>query len=481
MEVVYSMISLVVGLALGAGFVWLAVRARMASAVSNAQSEVARLNEELRKETGARAAAEEKNSRLTPLEDEITKRDAMGRNQADRIDELQNELSTLRVERAQLKANLDQERERANERILELNRQRKELSTEFENLANKILDEKSKKFTEQNKTNLDALLRPLGDKIKDFEKKVDDTYVKESKDRYSLVNEITKLREQNAQIGKDAVSLTNALRGETKTQGIWGEHILETILQKAGFVKGRHYEVQVSINTDDGRRVQPDVILHLPDNRHIVVDSKVNLTAYTRYCEMGDCPERDDELQKHVAAFRKHVADLSSKKYQDRYKLPSLEFVLMFVPLEPAFMLALQTDISIYDFAFQERISIVTPSTLHATVHTLMNIWHQDMQNKYAMKIAEEAGKLYNKFADFTKDLEEIGTKLVATQKTYDSAHNKLTSGTGNLVTRAEKLLALGVKAKKKLSAKLLESAQEEEQIEDTEVEVEVGAEEVAH
>jgi len=481
MEALYSIVSLVVGLGVGAGVVWLALRSRVNAAVSNAQLDLARMNDELRKETGARAAAEEKNARIALLEDEITKRDVNVRDQAQRIDALQNESSTLKEERAQLKTSLDQERLRADERISELNRQRKELSVEFENLANKILDEKSKKFTEQNKTNLDALLKPLGDRIKDFEKKVDDTYVKESKDRYSLVNEITRLREQNAQIGKDAVNLTNALKGETKTQGIWGEHILETILQKAGFVKGLHYDVQVSISTEEGRRVQPDVILHLPENRHIVVDSKVNLTSYTRYCEMDDCPERDDELQKHVAAFRKHVADLSSKQYQDHYKLPSLEFVLMFVPLEPAFLLALQTDISIYDFAFQERISIVTPSTLHATVHTLLNIWKQDTRNKYAMQIAEEAGKLYDKFASFTGDLEDIGVRLGATQKSYDSAHNKLTSGTGNLVARAEKLLSLGAKAKKRLSAKLLETAEDGEGIDEVDTDAEVGADERAH
>lgn len=490
MENLVPIIAVVIGLALGAGLVWAVLKARIAGAAGTAQADVASLNDELRKETAARAAAEEKNSRIALLETELENRDASIREASGRLDLLQRESTELIKTRAELQTTLEQERQQnkqqfeqlekqheelrcldqkqSEERIADLNRQRKELIGEFENLANKILEDKSKRFTEQNKTNLDALLKPLGERIKEFEKKVDETYDKESKQRFSLEKEIANLRDLNTRIGQDAINLTNALKGQTKTQGNWGEQILETILQNAGLIKGQHYDVQVSINTDEGRRVQPDVILHLPEERHIVIDSKVNLTSYARYCEMEDGPEREAELKKHIAAFRNHVAELSSKEYQDHYKLSSLEFVLMFVPLEPAFMLALQSDESIYDFAYQKRISIVTPSTLHATVHTVSNIWRQDNQNKNAMRIAEEAGKLYDKFVAFTNDLEDIGTKLSATQRSYDAAHNKLSSGKGNLIGRVENIRVLGAKATKRLTTKLLDSSDDEGRTEES-------------
>lgn len=487
--IIVVIIGLTFGLVAGVG-VWLALRGRIAGPVDTSQADIGRLNDELRKESAARAAAEEKNSRIGLLETELGNRDASIKEASERLNQLQKESTELIKTRAELQTTLEQERnqnkqqteqlqlqhdeiraldqKRFEEQKADLDRQREELVVQFENIANKILEDKSKKFTDQNKTNLDALLKPLGEKIKDFEKKVEETYDKESKQRFSLEKEISNLRDLNTRIGQDAINLTNALKGQTKTQGNWGEQILETILQNAGMIKGQHYDVQVSINTDEGRRVQPDVILHLPEERHIVIDSKVNLTSYVRYCEMEDGPEREAELKKHIAAFRNHVAELSSKEYQDHYKLSSLEFVLMFVPLEPAFMLALQADESIYDFAYQKRISIVTPSTLHAAVHTVSNIWRQDSQNKNAMKIADEAGKLFDKFVAFTNDLEDIGTKLTATQKSFDSAHNKLISGKGNLIGRVENIRLLGAKASKRLTAKLLDSSDDDKRIEES-------------
>jgi DNA recombination protein RmuC len=503
MENLVPIIALLIGLALGGVIVWLALRSRLAtdiqSAVSEAKSEkdrfanqlassqsqtnefrtqleslrtdIARLNDQLRSETERRAAAEQRNGRIAELEAELaTSRTSFEEKllaKDRRAQEVESEIGNLKAKLAESEARREEESKQADEKLVLLNKAREELTSQFENLANKILDEKSTKFTEQNKTNIDGLLKPLSEKIKEFEKKVDDTYDKESKQRFSLEKEIANLRDLNSRISKDAINLTNALKGKTKTQGNWGEQILETILQNAGLIRGQHYDVQVSISTDDGRRVQPDVILHLPEDRHIVIDSKVNLTAYTRYCELEEGPERDAELKKHVAAFRNHVSELSGKQYQDHYKLSSLEFVLMFVPLEPAFMLALQADESIYDFAFQKKISIVTPSTLHASVHTVSNIWRQDNQNKNAQKIAEEAGKLYDKFVAFTADLEDVGTKLQATQKSYDAAHNKLTLGRGNLIGRAENVRQLGAKTSKKLSTNLLDASAIEAEVND--------------
>ena len=387
------------------------------------RSETARLSEQWRTESAARSSEAEKAvagaKRVAELEAAQSDREQFTQG-------LQAEISNLRAQISERDTRLEEERKSAQEKLDLITNAKRELSEQFQNVANTILDEKTKKFTELNKTNIDALLNPLGMKIREFQTKIESTHVEDTKQRSSLLTQLENLKLLNAQISQDAINLTNALKGQSKTQGNWGEEILEKILQNAGFIKGQHYDVQVSIDTEEGRRVVPDVILHLPDERHIVIDSKVNLTAYTRFCEMAEGPERDAELKKHVAALRNHVSELSGKEYQVHYKLSSLEYVLMFVPLEPAFMLALQTDRSIYDFAYQKHISIVTPSTLYATVHTVSNIWRQDKQNKHAMKIADEAGKLYDKFVAFTIDLEDVGSKLTVTQRSYDAAHNKV-------------------------------------------------------
>lgn len=455
-----------------------AAQAEIADLGQQLRSETARLSEQLRAESAARASETEKAAagaqRVSQLETGLAERERIAQ-------ELQSEISNLKAQRSELDTRLGEERKAAQEKLTLLTAARNELTEQFQNLANAILDEKSKKFTEQNKSNIEALLTPLGLTIREFQSKVETTHVEDTKQRSSLLTQLEGLKLLNTRISEDAINLTNALKGQTKTQGNWGEQILETILQNAGLVKGQHYDVQVSVTTDEGRRVQPDLILHLPEGRHIVVDSKVNLTAYTRFCEMTDGPEREGELKKHVAAFRTHVSDLSNKQYQDHYKLNSLEFVLMFVPLEPAFMLALQTDESIYDFAFQKRISIVTPSTLHAAVHTVSNIWRQDNQNKHAIRIAEEAGKLYDKFVAFTGDLEDIGAKLQTTQKSYDAAHNKLISGKGNLVTRAENIRQLGAKASKRLSVNLLGTTDDDGRSGEIESELEIEGDELAN
>ena len=285
---------------------------------------------------------------------------------------------------------------------------------------------------------------------------------KESKQRFSLEKEIANLRDLNTRIGQDAINLTNALKGQTKTQGNWGEVILERVLEMSGLVKGREYDLQVSLTAEDGKRSQPDAVVYLPDERHIVIDSKVNLSAYERFYSMVDGPERDAELRLHISAFRKHVDELSVKRYQDHYKLNSLDFVLMFVPIEPAFNLAIGSDNSIYDDAFSRKIIIVTPTTLHATLHTIANIWRQEYHTRNSQEIARQSSALYDKFVGFVDDLKDIGKKLGDASESYDSAFKKLSTGKGNLIKSTERIRELGVKTRKQIDKRLIETALDE-------------------
>ena len=340
------------------------------------------------------------------------------------------------------------------------------LETEFKNLANEILEDKSKRFTEQNKLNLDALLTPLGKQIQEFKLRVDEVYDKESQQRVSLRDSIESLRGLNEKMDQDAINLTNALKGQSKTLGNWGEFILEEILQKAGLVKDREYLVRETLIAEDGRRSQPDVLVMLPENRHLVIDSKINLSSYLRHCSSENEAECELELRKHIAGIRVHIKELDLKSYQDHYKLNSLDFVLMFVPLEPAFIVAVRRDPTLFDDAFAKRIVIVCPSTLLATMRTVRNIWRQEDQKRNVLEIATQSGALYDKFVGFVEDLKDIGVKLRQTQDSYDAAHNKLTSGKGNLISRAERVLQLGAKASKRLPLNLLEGATDDEEIE---------------
>jgi DNA recombination protein RmuC len=407
-----------------------------------------RLVEELRTETDQRSAAEQEASRVDSLESDLAL--------------LQERNSSLRSQISSLESQLNSQEKAAIEKLELVIHAREELSSQFKSLASDILDEKSRKFTDQNKTNLETLLNPLGQKIRDFEKKVEEVYDKESKQRFSLENEIKTLRDLNTRISQDAINLTNALKGQSKTQGAWGEIILERVLEMSGLVKGREYEIQVTLTSEEGKRSCPDVIVNLPEKRHLVIDSKVNLIAYERYCTLADGPERDAELKRNTAAFRKHIGELDVKRYQDHYKLNSLDFVLMFVPIEGAFMVAVQADANLFNQAFEKNLIIVSPSTLLATMRTISNLWRQEYQSRNAVTIAKQAGRLYDKFASFVGDLEDIGSKIQAAQSTYDAAHNKLASGRGNIVSRVENLRLLGARAKKGLPADLVEDAMED-------------------
>lgn len=335
-------------------------------------------------------------------------------------------------------------------------------SKEFENLANKILEEKSTKFTLQNKENLQVILNPLQEKIKVFEDKVDKTH-KESIDYHAaLRQQILGLKELNQQMSKETLNLTKALKGDNKIQGNWGELVLERVLEKSGLEKDREYFVQQSFTTDDGKRVLPDVVIHLPDNKKMVVDSKVSLVAYERFINEEDESLKERFLKEHVISLKKHIEQLSNKKYEDIYKIESPDFVLLFIPIEPAFAVALNSDNHLYNKAFEKNIVIVTPSTLLATLRTIDSMWNNEKQQRNALEIAKQAGALYDKFQGLLTDLVNIGKRIDDSKKEYSSAMNKLFDGRGNLINSVEKLKKMGVKAKKAIPEKIVERAKRE-------------------
>ena len=355
--------------------------------------------------------------------------------------------------------------ERNKEQKQEVNELQEKFSKEFENLANKILEEKTQKFTDQNKENLKNILSPLQDKILHFEKKVEDTH-KESIDYHAaLRQQILGLREMNAQMSKETINLTKALKGDSKMQGNWGELVLERVLEKSGLEKGREYEVQQSFTNEEGTRILPDVIINLPDGKKMIVDSKVSLTAYERYVNEEDDVQQNIYLKEHVNSVKRHVEQLSDKRYQDIYHMESPDFVLLFIPIEPAFALALQEDLNLYNKAFEKNIVIVTPSTLLATLRTIDSMWTNQKQQENAIEIARQAGALYDKFEGFVSDLIKIGKKMDEAKVEYSSAMNKLTEGKGNLVTSAEKLKKMGAKAKKALPEAILKRAENNEEL----------------
>jgi DNA recombination protein RmuC len=347
-------------------------------------------------------------------------------------------------------------------KISELKENEQQLLEKFENLANKIFEEKGSKFTEQNKEKLNEILNPLREQINKFEQKVEETNKESIKGHASLREQLQMLKEMNQQITQEAKNLTTALKGQSKSQGNWGEFILESILEKSGLVKGREYVVQESITTESGKRFQPDVIIKLPENKSIVIDSKVSLVAYEKFISSEDEHQRQLALREHVNSIRSHIKNLSSKNYQNLYQLESLDFVLMFMPIEPAFALAVQNDPSIFNDAFEMNIVIVSPSTLLATLRTIESIWRQEKQNKNALDIAKQSGDMLDKFTSFVEDLISVGKGLVSVKDNYDKAMNKLTDGRGNLIGRAEKIKELGAKASKSLPPAIINRSKED-------------------
>lgn len=373
-------------------------------------------------------------------------------------DQLQSDNTRFRERISHLETTLSEQQRQAEEKLLLLQDAKAQLNIEFKNIANEIFDAKQKRFSEQSQTQLDGILKPLGERIQAFEKKVEDSYANEAKERFSLIKEVKNLQDLNARISRDAINLTNALKGESKTQGTWGEVILERVLEKSGLVKGREYEIQVTAKSEDGRRMQPDVVVHLPESKDLIIDSKVSLTAYERFCTADDPVQRATELASHIQSLRQHIKQLSSKDYQNLSSIRTLDFVLLFVPVEAAFSVAVQEDGELFSSAFDKNIVLVAPSTLLATLRTIQNIWRYEQQNKNAQEIAERAGALYDKFVNFVADLEDIGGRLGAVQTAYDKAHNKLTSGRGSLVSRAETMRELGAKVTKTLPQNLVDT-----------------------
>tara|TARA_B100000809_G_scaffold249300_2_gene280492 strand:- start:65597 stop:67027 length:1431 start_codon:yes stop_codon:yes gene_type:complete len=380
------------------------------------------------------------------------------------LKELRSKNNHLSIEITKIESELNNTYEKLKDNKKEVEQLQEKFTKEFENLANKILDEKSTKFKQQNKESISEILNPLKEKIQSFEKKVDDTN-KESIHRNSALNEQIKgLKDLNLQMSKEAINLTKALKGDSKTQGNWGELILERVLEKSGLEKGREYDLEKSFATDEeGKtRLRPDVIINLPDNRKMVVDSKVSLTAYEQYVNTEDEDLRGGFLKEHVNSLQRHVEQLSAKKYEDLHQIESPDFVLLFIPIEPAFAVALNADNQLYNKAFTKNIVIVTPSTLLATLRTIDSMWQNEKQQKNALEIARQAGALYDKFEGLLQDLIKVGNRLKDTKTEYDGAMNKLVNGRGNLITSVEKIKKLGAKAKKALPNTLLERAQEE-------------------
>ncbi|MEE3086687.1 MAG: DNA recombination protein RmuC [Pseudomonadota bacterium] len=379
----------------------------------------------------------------------------------------QSEFMRSKEELAGLHARSELERSQFDERIAFIERSKEQLGESFKNIANDLLESKSKSLSQSSKENITALLSPLQEKITQFEKRVEETYDKESKERFSLAREIKSLQALNNKISEDAVNLTNALKSDNKAQGAWGEFVLESILEKSGLTKGREYEVQVALKAEDGSKSQPDVIVHLPESRDIVIDSKVSLKAWDAFCSSDKGSDRDALLKQHIASIRQHVKTLSAKDYQNLTGLNSLDYVFLFMPVEAAYSSAVQVDRELFQYAFDRNIIFVVPSTLLTTLRTVQNLWRLAQQNQNANEIADRAGALYDKFVSFVDDLEEVGGRIDATRKSFEKARNKLVSGRGNLVKRAEALRELGAKTSKKQNTKLVDLADDGDEAEE--------------
>ena len=342
----------------------------------------------------------------------------------------------------------------------QLEQHEEKLKTEFENLANKILKQNTAEFAEANQKKLTDILNPLKEKITKFENKVEETYIKGTRERSALVEQIKNLTDLNKQMSEDATNLTKALKGESKTQGEWGEIRLELILEKAGLVQNIHYSKQNTFKDEAGRDKRPDFIINLPDNKHLVIDSKMSLKAYEQYFNCSDDDEKEIHLKKHLESIREHIKDLSSKNYQNLYQINTPDYVLMYIPIEPAFTLAIQSDIELMLWALEKKnVVMVTTSTLLATLSTVSSIWKQEDQKKHVQEIARQSGALYDKFKNFVDDLLDVGKRMNSAKTAYDDAMNKLSTGSGNLIKRAENIKKLGAKTTKSLPQPLLDKA----------------------
>ncbi|CAL1239641.1 DNA recombination protein RmuC [Candidatus Methylocalor cossyra] len=391
---------------------------------------------------------------------------AVAEDQAGRLPRLEQELARkserlglLQAECAELKARLEHERAQTEEKLAVLRNAEAQLFAHFDSLAQRILDEKTRKFTEHNRTQLDGLLTPFREQLADFRRKVDELHLHDAKDRASLRQEIEHLRQQTQRINQEAVNLTRALKGDKKLQGNWGEMVLERVLEQSGLRRNIDYRLQSSFRDGEQRLFRPDVVVHLPEGRDIVIDAKVSLVAYERSCTLEDGPEREAALRDHVQAVRNHIKSLARKDYAALMGLRTVDFILLFMPIEAAFLLAFQQDEQLFSEALAHHVVVVTPSTLLATLRTVENIWRYERRNENAKLIADKAAAIYDKLRGFVEDLEKLGVQLQGAQRTYDEAMGKLTRGRGNLVQQAHSFAALGVRIGKPLPKGILEQA----------------------
>jgi DNA recombination protein RmuC len=422
--------------------------------LSDINSGYAALQEDFRNASAALAKAQEKCAQLDETHAELNRKGEQIASHQDHVVQL-----TARI--AELKTLLEDERKQAGEKIALLNKARDQLKSEFQNLAHRIFDDKSEKFTEQNRVTMDRLITPLRDQIGDFKKRVEDVYDKESRDRASLQTEIHHLKALNQRISQEALNLTRALKGDSKVRGNWGEVVLERVLEASGLQKGREYETQVRLKDGKGNLYQPDVIVRLPQGKDVVVDAKVSLNDYEIYYSSDDNDQKAKALRSHIEALRNHIRSLAGKRYEDLEGVRSLDFVLMFVPVEAAFLAAAEQDTGLFSEAFEQNIMVVSPSTLLVTLRTIENIWRHEYQNRHAIEIAKKAGSLYNKFVGFVDALQEVGRQLDKAKRAYQTASDRLVNGRGNLIRRTQELKALGVKAGKEVPQQLLEKAKD--------------------
>jgi DNA recombination protein RmuC len=441
MEILYLIVGVLVGFAISYFF----FKSKKTISIEEAK----KLNEQI---NSLNVEAGKLSERIKLLEDDRLSLQSELKSEREKSERLTSENSSLKSDYSNLQTKLSEQKE-------EIEKLQEKFTKEFENLANKIFEEKGNKFSEQNKEKLNEILNPLKEKISDFEKKVEETNKESIKGHASLREQLQMLKEMNQKITQEATNLTNALKGQTKTQGNWGEFILESILEKSGLVKGREYVVQESITEESGKRFQPDVIINLPENKSIIIDSKVSLVGYEKFVSSEDEQEKHLGLREHINSIRSHIKNLSGKNYQNLYQIESLDFVLMFMPVEPAFAYAVQSDPSIFTDAFEMNIVIVSPSTLLATLRTIASIWRQENQNKNALEIAKQSGALYDKFVGFVEDLKSVGDRMEQAKTSYSNAMNKLVDGSGNLVGRVEKIKRLGAKASKSLPTSILKGA----------------------
>jgi DNA recombination protein RmuC len=447
MEIIYLIVGLIVGFLIG----WFVLKAKYASAVT--QGEVEELKNRLIQAQSDKVRIEE---REIVLKETVKKTTEELDKERAKVVELSASVSRMEETNNNLK-------ERLTEQKGEIEELQEKFNKEFENLANRIFEEKGKKFTEENKERLGEILNPLKEKISQFEKKVEESKEESIKGHASLKEQLLMLKELNQQVTQEAKNLTEALKGQSKTQGNWGEFVLESLLEKSGLVKGREYTVQESLNTESGKRFQPDVIIKLPENKSLVIDSKVSLVGYEKFYTSENEQDKQLALRDHINSIRSHIKNLSGKNYQNLYQLESLDFVLMFMPIEPAFALAVQSDAALFSDAFALNIVIVSPSTLLATLRTIASIWRQESQNKNALEIARQSGALYDKFVGFIDDLVIVGKRIDESKNSYVEAMKKLTDGRGNLVRSAEKIKSLGAKTSKSLPRSILDRADGED------------------